>query len=41
MKMSYKMSIANINTYEVSANNGQGQIKLAYKDFLYDANKWK
>ena len=36
---SLRMSIANINTNEISANNGQSQIRLAYNDFLYDANK--
>ena len=35
------MSIANINTHKVSANNGQGQIRMAYNDFLYDDNKGK
>ena len=39
MKKSLSMLIANINTYEVSANNGQGQIRLVYNDFLYDFNK--
>ena len=33
------MSIPPINTKEVSANNGQSQIRLAYNDFLYDYNK--
>ena len=41
MKKSLRMSIVNMNTYEVSANNGQGQIILVYNDFLYDANKGK
>ena len=36
---SLKMSIVNINTNEVSANNRQSQIRFAYNDFLYDANK--
>ena len=35
------MSIPNINNYEVSPNNWQGQIGLAYNDFLHDANKGK
>ena len=35
------MSITNINAYEVSENEGQGQIRLAYNDCLYDANKGK
>ena len=44
LKVSYeskrlRMSIANMITYDVSANNGQSQIKLGYNDFLYDANK--
>ena len=33
------MAIANIDTNEVSTNNGQGKIRLAYNDFLYDVNK--
>lgn len=36
-----RRSIANINTSDVSASNGQGQIRLAYNDLLYDANKGK
>ena len=36
---SLRMSVANIITNDVSANNWQSQIKLAYQDFLYDANK--
>ena len=27
------------HTDEVSANNGHSQIRLAYNDFFYDANK--
>ena len=34
-----RMSIVNINTNEVSANNRQSQIRFAYNDFLYDVNK--
>ena len=37
--MSLRMSLSNINTNEVSANNRQSQIRLDYNDFLYDANK--
>ena len=36
---SIRMAIANIDTNEVSTNNGQGKIRLAYNDFLYDVNK--
>ena len=36
---SLRMTISNMITNEVSTNNGQSQIKLAYNDFLYDANK--
>ena len=39
MNKSLRMSIVNINTYEVSANNLQSQIKFAYNDFLYHDNK--
>ena len=41
MKKILRISTANINTYEVSANNGQVQIRLAYNDFLYDSIKRK
>ena len=30
-----------LHTHEVSANNGQRQLRLAYKNFLYDDNKAK
>ena len=29
------------HTHEVSANNGQGEIRLGYNDFLYDDYKGK
>ena len=34
-----RMLIDDMITNEVSTNNGQRQIKLAYNDFLYGANK--
>ena len=36
-----KNVICQYHTHEVSANNGQSQIRLDYNDFLYDANKGK
>ena len=39
MKKILRMLIPNINTYDVSANNGQGEISLAYNGFLYEANE--
>ena len=36
---SLRMSMANMITNDVSANNGQSQYKLAYNDLLNDANK--
>ena len=44
-KVSYEEELKNVNwqyhNHEVSANNGQGQIRLAYNDFLYYAKKGK
>ena len=36
---SIRILIVNININEVSANNGQSQITLAYTDFFNDAKK--
>ena len=36
---SLRISIANIDANKYSANNEQRQIRLAHRDFLYDANK--
>ena len=42
-KVSHEEELKNTNcqchTHEVSTNNGQSKIRLAYNDFLYDANK--
>ena len=44
-KVSNEEDLNNVNiqyhTHEVSVNNGQSQIRLAYNDFLYDSNKGK
>ena len=44
-KVSHEEELKNTNcqchTHEVSTNNGQSKIRLAYNDFLYDANKGK
>ena len=44
-KVSNEEDLNNVNiqyhTHEVSVNNGQSQIRLAYNDFLYDAKKGK
>ena len=44
-KMRNEEELKNVNcqchTHEVSENNGQIQIRLAYNEFLYDANKGK
>ena len=44
-KVSNEEELKNVNcqyhTHEVSANNGQSQLRLAYNDFLYDAKKGK
>ena len=44
-KVRNEEELKNVNfqyhTHEVSANNGQSQLRLAYNDFLYDANKGK
>ena len=44
-KVSIEEEIKNVNcqyhTHEVSANNGQSHLRLAYNEFLYDANKGK
>ena len=44
-KVIYEEEFKNVNwqyhTYDVSTNNGQCQIRLAYNDFLRDANKGK
>ena len=41
--VSNEEELKNVNfqyhTRDVSANNGQSQLRLAYNDFLYDANK--
>ena len=42
-KVSYEEELKNVNSQynnqKVSANNGQGQIRLSYNDFFYDVNK--
>ena len=42
-KVSYEQEHKNVNcqyhTHEISTNNGQGKIRLAYNDFFYDVNK--